>query len=405
MVWTTASAGLLVWLTGSAVAAAPQVNGKLEKIGPLRVLRVWGTPEEMGFAHGYLVGAEYIDYLERRIADLSPVQRASREMIRERLADVIRIPDRAQRELDGLLKGIEAARGGKTRIDALNRRLSIDDLGSHNAGDTLRALASCSGFTVWGDVAGEAGVITTRNFDFPMRSRETLATQFILVRRPKGRRRTATITFPAYIGAFTGINEDGVCTFMHDGSGGMKRTLQGPYTPVALLLTELLESSRPANAHARAESMLKGVVPYPVSYMIRVITPRVPGKVDTPVRVFRVDGSGFAENVLGDFASITTNHYLGAGLTPATNAGESSLSRYETLEKRLGATVTRQSAWDALRSVASSNLSYPTLHSLVVYPEQRRLDLAFGDWKDTFVPAPDRNPTAISFDKLFAPHD
>ena len=395
-----------LWLLpGVTLAAPPKVNGKLEKIGPVRVLRVWGSPEEMGFAHGYLVGSEFLVYLKESIAALPPDQRADYDRARAPLKDVIEVPGPALTEIRAIFKGIKAANRGVPKIGGLNRELHIDDLVLHNAADMIRAFG-CSGFTVWGELAGEAGVITTRNFDFPVPGPKTLAQQLVLVRQPIGKRQVALVTWPAMIGAFTGINEDGVCTFMHDGTGKMIRTPQGKYTPLALMLTEVLESGGPADAHAKANKMLQQVVPYPFSYLVRVVAPRVEGVVDQPERVFRVDATGLSENTARAFSCITTNHYLGTDLAPVKSANPWSVRRYQTLDERIKTVVTGKVAWEALWAVARpSDSGAPTLHSLVVYPEKRRLELAFAPWKNKLSRVPNRQPTTITFDRLFATHD
>lgn len=384
----------------ATLAVPPTVNGKLDKIGDITVLRVWGTPQEMGFAHGYLVGDGVLTYLAERIASVSPERRGAVDAAQTALAEAIQTPDESLVEIRGMFDGIKAAGGDVPTIKGLDRPLRLEDLIIANAADTLRAFG-CSGFTVWGDKAGEAGVITTRNFDFPVPGPETLKRQMILVRRPTGRRAVATITFPGYLGAVTGINEDGVCVFVHDGTGGRIRTPQGRYTPLGLVLKDLLESAGRARAHDRAESMLRGITPYPFSYMVRVITPRSAGR-DKPVRVFQVDRNGLGENATGKTTCITTNHYIARGLKPHVRANDWSKRRYDRLDKRVRATVTDRMAWESLRAVMPESQEYATLHSLVVYPERGELDLALATWRDgKVVAAPIRKPTRISFGWLF----
>ena len=146
-------------------------------------------------------------------------------------------------------------------IKPLHRPLRLDDLILYNARDMTRAMG-CSGFTVWGQRAGDAGVITTRNFDFPVPGPKTLKAQLILVRRPKGKRQVATVTLPGYLGAVTGINEKGVCAFVHDGTGGRSRKLSGHPAPLGLVLKTLLEDASPGNVDDLATSLLKDISPY-----------------------------------------------------------------------------------------------------------------------------------------------
>lgn len=386
---------------GADKSAPPKLNGSLDKIESIRVLRVWGTPHEMGFAHGYLVGQGIMDYLTESLDAVPPDQRAKVDKARLSLVKVIHMPDTVLAEIRGLLDGISAAQGGTPLIKPLKRPLQLDDLILMNATDTLRAFG-CSGFTLWGERAGDAGVITARNFDFSVPGPKTLRQQMILVRRPTGKRQVAMVTFPGYLAAVTGINEDGVCTFVHDGTGGRIRRPQGRYTPLGIVLTGLLETSGPKDVHGRAESILKDITPYPFSYMVRIITPRV-SDTAPPVRVFHIDRKGLGENAVGNGSCITTNHYVNEGLTAGAEASEGSRLRYRRLDKRITRSVTDEKAWASLKAVAASG-RFPTLHSLVVYPERRELDIGFAKWKKGKIrPAPKRKPKRITFDQLFKP--
>jgi len=393
--------GLALPALRPVVADQPQVNGRVEQIGPFRVVRVWGSPKEMGFAHGFLLGKEYVTAVLARFAKAPFSEAALYEQVCAAVNDLVELPKAASEEIEGLFEGIKAANGGVPRVAAFNRELKIEDLIVHNAGDLLRAFG-CSGFTVWGERAGDAGVITTRNFDYPI-DQAGLASQFILVRRPAGRKPVATVTFPAYIGAFTGINEDGVCAFMHDGTGNRIHPPSGRYTPAALVLAEMLESTTGLEAHGRARTMLEKVTPYPFSYLIRIVTPRVQGRVTVPATVFRIDADGLSENPVGESGCITTNHYLSGDRTPSERANEWSLTRYKQLEDTTSGGVTGHAAWQALDAVSSDDPGHPTLHALVVYPERRRLDLAFASWDGgAAVPATRHSPTTIDFTELFA---
>ncbi len=396
----------MLFLTAPVGAAQPDVRGKLDRIGPFRIVRVWGSPQEMGFAHGYLVGADFVADLRQEVAALEPKQRETYDNDRDGLLGAISIPGPALEELRGILKGITAAMGQLPDLAGLGRPLRVEDLVFYNAGDTLRAFG-CSGMTVWGKQAGHADVVTLRNFDFPVATREALARQMILVRHPAGGHQVATVTWPGYIGAFTGLNDEGVCMFLHDGTGPRIGTPKGKYTPAALVLADVLASSSAVDAHKRAEAAMKAIVPYPFSYMVRVVTPRIPGKVDVPARVFRIDGAGLSENPVRSFFSITTNHYLQPDFQPVPGSSRGSIDRLHVLTSHLRATVDRAVAWNALRAVVSpAYTGAPTLHSLVVYPKLRRLQLAFATWSDRIVAAPESRMVAdITFDELFAGHD
>ena len=401
--------GLVALLVSAAAAlgAPPEVNGKLETIGPFRVLRVWGTPEEMGFAHGYLVGAEHVSSLDKRIGAVPEERRQRYLQRREAARQAVNMPETAMAELQGMFKGIEAAKGGVPQIETLDRPFRLDDLVVHNAVDMVRAFG-CSGFTVWGERAGKAGVITTRNFDFRA-DRSSVENQMILVRQPTGRHQVATITWPGRIVAFTGLNDAGVCTFVHRGTGDPLQPPEGKFAPLTMVLKDVLETSGPGDAQANAEKALGEIVPYPSSYMVRVVTPRLKAKDHKPVRVFRVDTGALSENPIGPFSSVTTNHYLGADFQPAEGVIEQlryeahppTVYRYNMLNELVNGKLTEETIWQTLLEVATHSWT-PTLHSLVVYPEQRRLEMAWAFYDgDIFMAAPEGQPTPISFDQLF----
>lgn len=393
---------LPIVVSTAAVADQPRVNGRLESIGDVKVLRVWGTPHEMGFAHGYLIGADFVRGLE--LGGFVPMEGDPKEIDRARmqLRQVVQLPPRIAEELKGMYDGIVAQAGGKPPVlRTLDRALAYDDLVLHNAGDMLRAFG-CSGFTVWGERAGEEGLITARNFDFAAMHDIAVESGVLLVRHPAGRTPVAMLTGPCFIGAYTGVSADGVCTFMHDGTGTGQRKPSGPATPLSVSLTGMLETMDVSDPFGHAERELKAVGMSPFSYMVRVIAPQPMERGQAPVRVFRIDAGGVSTNPVGNGVCITTNHYLEPDGTAVEGANDWSLLRYRRLANAVeDKDVTPAAAFAALRSVTLDSDRAGTIHSVVVYPKSRKLDVAVGKWKDKLVPATRFKPTTITFDALF----
>ncbi len=374
------------------VAQERAVNGAIEALGPFRVLRVWGTAEEMGYAHGRLLARDIVASFEAIGPHIAGA---------EALRPVINMPPGAMDELKGLHAGLADALGEAPTIRSMGRPLTLDDLVIRNAADMLRAFG-CSGFTVWGERAGTEGVITARNFDFGIEGPHTLAQQCLIVRHPTGGRAFASVAFPGYIGVFTGLSDAGVCAFMHDGTGERISTPKSPSTPIALVLRELLAAASATDAHAHAERLLSAAAPTPFSYMVRIVTPRSSDKAASPEQIFRLDGGGISRNPTGALTCITTNHYLQEDLSPVPQAGDWSTTRYERLAARLARPLDGKAAWAALKSVTLNNgRDSATLQAVVVYPESRRLDLALAAWNGKLIPATERAPTTITFEDLF----
>ncbi len=138
----------------------------------------------------------------------------------------------------------------------------------------------------------------------------------------------------------------------------------------------------------------------PYSYLVRLVTPHPPGAQRNPETVFRLDPSGVGDIPADPNRCITTNHYAGAD---HETLGDS-IQRYRTLEAALNNPVTDEVAWSALRAVAAEGATHGTLHSLIYYPQRRRIDLAFASWNGQFTPAPTSPPASIAFDELFHIH-
>ena len=47
------------------------VNGSVEMIGEIRILNVWGSWEEMGYAYGYLLGPDIVEVYEGYFLELA----------------------------------------------------------------------------------------------------------------------------------------------------------------------------------------------------------------------------------------------------------------------------------------------------------------------------------------------
>ena len=350
----------ILFLVSTVSAAPPKVNGTSERLGPFPILRVWGTPQEMGFAHGYLLAEHIIGIAGADIQTSDPETIARYDAMRRQLVSHVELDDRIKTELSAIVDGVLEKLGDHAIVQPFNRKISLDDLILLNAGDLLRAFG-CSGFTVWGDIAGTWEIITTRNFDYPMPGKMGVEAQMILVRTPDHERHAvATITWPGYIGAYNGFNDAGVCTFMHDGTGGQKAEVSQPVTPMGLTLTSILEVSDGAQAHDHAQRVIEGGGAYPFSYMVRVVSPMANGNPPTPEWVFRVDPSGTGRNAVGEQTCITTNHYLEEGLQPAARANRWSLTRYGRIQDKLSSPIDPEKAWTIQGSVASAEQSFPT---------------------------------------------
>jgi len=55
--------------TGGDTAVGPSVNGRWDEVDGMRVLRLWGTRDEMGYAEGALACTEMVDLFQTYVLD------------------------------------------------------------------------------------------------------------------------------------------------------------------------------------------------------------------------------------------------------------------------------------------------------------------------------------------------
>lgn len=385
---------LLALAVGPIALGGPaQVTGSLETIRGVRVLKLWGTAEQRGYAHGYLLGAEIMEVFEGVILSPNVMEdpRRYETEIRAKFLRKMRFSPEQRAELEGMLRGVVDAVGVEgTRLDQLNRNLDVRDLMAGNSfADWARF--GCSSFSAWGEATAEGGTITARNLDFlvlpPLETLHVLIAHLEpgggkpLTGGPsvKGKQRWVTVAWPSLIGAYTAMNEQGATISMHYGPG-LEPTHTGAFVPSSLALREAMQTAGGATAVADVRRILASQ-PSMFGFNMHVSSPFA-GQPD-PAAVFEYDGDlskdGGVTPRLSTAAPLKdwiacTNHYCRRG-KPPTDLQESSLARYAAIEKAL--TEARQQhrkidvpfAWQVIDSVGNEN----TLHSVVFLPNRKEL--------------------------------
>lgn len=380
---TTRSLACLLILTGAAFAqvtasptpvGVPQpsraVHGRLEEYGGLRLLRVWGTPDERGYAHGFLLAkeiaqvaiAEFTARFARRPALLQQARAA-----RPRL---IEYPEDVAAEIAALFAGLEDA---KVDLDMpeIGRALDLEDLLVANALDVF-GLMGCSGFTVWGERVAGGGVLTGRNFDWPYTGPQVVDGTIVLVEHFADGRATASVTWPGFVGVVTGVSSDGVAAFLHVGSAKISMSPEPSSWPTATAARAILEHAKVDDAaatFAEAKRLLGNTSP-PAGFLTRVVLPRVPtGGV--PVAVFETDTKKSVQEDAPAAASVVTNHFTTR--QDGREASKDSLDRARHVREGLDGCcqegdhqVDVGEAWQILQGVQrGGGHAFGTLHALV----------------------------------------
>jgi hypothetical protein len=396
--------------TATHAPSKPAHVGERIEIHGLPVLRLAGSPREMGFQHGRALAAgikqgfeEFV--LQHRCHGI----RARYEQIAKRVDTEVDFPERIRAELDGMMEGMKAS-GLDLAVPMLKRDLKTIDLAVLNSIDHW-GLFGCSGFTAWGRCTDDGGVLCARNFDFDVdREKQAIARLgLVLVFEPNDGHRFVSFAFPGLIGAVTGLSDAGVGVFLHVGNGGFGGGEVGRSLPPAMIARTVLEECAPAGAAKRARDLL-AICNIRNSYLFRVVTT---GEGAPPTTVFEVDPRGFEEQKLPDGSKdeppllVTTNHYLTRGaLFEAIPDSQIRWSNLEDAESKCLAAGDRvidaSEAWTGLAAVKQEGFIL-TLHSIVWKPRTQELWAALSQFDGARArAAPRKDPVKLKLDELFA---
>lgn len=367
----------------------PDLCGRLSTCEGLPVLELWGTPEQAGFAHGWLMAESIVALFDGYLLD--PKILRGPAVYETLLIPAVRRQftwsKAHEAELQGVCDGVAARLGrDKARSEKLGRELGVADLMAANALADWYGMF-CSSFSAWDGLTTDGQTITARNLDFP--STRTMArSQIVLVYRGDGTRPGwVGVTWPGLIGVYTAMNADGVTLLMHDASGLPNSETDG-FVPRALILREALEAARPASYLDDVQAVFaqRRVM---VGNNIHVSGPRAAAPDlataagPAPAAVFEFDGNRRDRGVTrrvpdADVAAgqvlCCTNHMCDRvdGPPPAQS---NSWDRFHTLSEALSrarADGQRLDAADALQII--DRVRRPdTLHTVVLQPAKRSM--------------------------------
>lgn len=388
-------AAALCWAEPPAAERA--VSGRLSTQDGLRILEVWGTPREAGFAHGYLCAETIVRLLDDYVLDprITPSPAIYEGIVLPGTQRQFEWSPEAEAELRGILDGMTARLGERLRSRKLDRELRIEDLKICNTLSDWHGLF-CSTFSAWDGLTADGETLTARNLDFPPAGGMEKE-QIILVHRgSKAGRDWVGVTWPGLIGVYSAMNAEGVCLFMHD-ANGLTASRSDGFAPRSLILREALEA-------AAAPTFIDDVA--------RVLRKRrvmvgnnihASGPLDArraPAAVFEYDANERDDGVTVRAAtdngpSLTTglcctNHLRLRRDPRPCNRYARLTARLEELTKS-GTRLAPGGAMDVIRGVAVRE----TLHSIVCQPKLRKM----------IVLIPSIKPTPVELDvaKLLSP--
>lgn len=357
-------------------AGARDVNGELVNSNGQQILRVWGTPAQMGRAHGFLLREGILEIVDSYALDvIPPATLDAASVLYSTAADV---PPRLVQEAEGMITGMKDA--GGAHVPRLGRELRATDLLVLNSMTDLLTIG-CSSVSAWGaatqgvpELAGAPMLV--RNLDWS-EDPDLLRNQVIFVFQPDDptRQPVVSVAFAGYIGCLSCMSEAGVAALFNmgygDGAAGPTQMLGG-FAPANLLLRDALEQRDVDGDGLATTDDVEGIwrkKRHAGSYILHMLEPRREG-VPAPARVLEVEADG-----------VVTRHpedsELGGRMLAATNhlrekTAPSECSRYERVERTAAAAdhrFDRETLWQL-----GTTLRQPTVvHTVLVEPEAHRL--------------------------------
>lgn len=360
-----------------------KLTGALTEIDGVPVLKVWGTPREQGYAHGYLLAEKIVPLLDRLLTNgvVFTVDSFQNGLLAH--LDLMRIEPKYEEELRGMLAGIEARLGEPARIPALQRALTYDDLRAVNSVDLRNASFGCSAFAAWGAMTADGDTISGRNWEWPWEP-ALFESQLVSVRLPSADGKTpglVSLFFPTCIGTTTAMNGDGLTASMLD-VVPRNPALQERFVCRTLTHRDVLEAAHPRDALADSATILRRrpALMGENVFVSRPFTGTGVGALVFEHDGYVPDGEGVTvrEPERDTCFLVCTNHYR----KRAQPHPQLDCPRYATLtgklqeiaESRGAKHVTVDVAWQMLESAPLRELR--TYHRAVFEPNKRLMHVA-----------------------------
>jgi hypothetical protein len=215
----------------TAAASAAEVKGVVSTLGEgkdaVKLLHVWGTPREMGYAHGTLLKAEIADFYAKIIGAMSLGMGVSLDDLDKAWAQMEPfVPKEYLEEMEGL------AEGAGVDLPIVKRAHAIPDVSEMD----------CTFFAAWGDFTKDGHFIQLRALDYATEA-HIQDNPAIIVYHPKKGPAYVNVGWCGFIGMVTGMNARHVCmSEIGDDFDKQKHTLEGE--PMPFVMRDVVSKAR-----------------------------------------------------------------------------------------------------------------------------------------------------------------
>lgn len=350
----------------------------------LKVVKIWGTHQQRGYAYGYLLGADFNQVINNYVKPVfGSNYLAARNIIIA--GNDLQIDVKYQNESQGIIDGMNAAGVNTTGLDATdvlvgNCLLDLMGLLGMKSGMGCSSLMSWGDATIGSPLMGKS--VLSRHLDWQINS-TLVNNQVLIIHQPSepGEQNWLLAGFAGMIAALSGMNTD-LGVFQHvmeDYNGNSSHNMQ--YKPIWFAMRDALENTDYNNdgncnvgdlrasvndspnglaAACIISALSRTVMNDSLVAMVAEITPTA------PTHVYR--SNNFPDSIPGD------NLYT-ANSQIARNNALHFCTRYNAIRSHIGngTQIGLTENWELMRdwSHTSSNLQF-----LQFSPEQNHLKIA-----------------------------
>lgn len=395
-------------------------GGTLKNVKGKKVLYLWGTQEERGYAQGYLIGPQIRDWIEYVCVEYFAGEVSYYENdVMYHVANRYEWTAEDDAENNAILKGMRDS-GTNMWIPLLGRDVTIND---------LRAIQAygewwCSSVSVWGlgtqNPELKGGLIHGRNMDGEVDLRKvTINDALIFAIEPSDpdRKRRVGVDWPGFIGTYSGMNEDGLIGTSDAGNAWFNWEPTDFY-PITLVFREFLERGDAADAVASVEGIIRSYScsaggPGAGGEIMHISSPYYEGQEAFPSAIGEGDSYNFVVRYPGEvpyptepYCIVTTNTMYKLPETPTHKPRDFGLCwRYNAISDKLEEFFDADETIDTakMRVLIQQAEHGSTEYAVIFRPNEMTFDVAYEDLITKNLNAGYCEFTTLYFDELFAP--
>jgi hypothetical protein len=222
-------------LSCNSKSVAQEVNGDTTSVDGKKIIKIWGTHYERGYAYGFLLAEKIIDVIGNYLINETLQNNINNfNTLKSMFRDNYTIEEKYLEENRGILDGINATEFADELTDLLGRDADEYDLICGNIIVEI-FFGGCSSLAVWGkstesDGNLEGELVYIRNLDWTT-SQTLIRNHLLTIQIPSENDEQPWISFgfPGLTGVLSGINESGVGAFHHMGDHGSQNVSGKPH--------------------------------------------------------------------------------------------------------------------------------------------------------------------------------